>query len=318
MTCQFRILTATGPLLGPAIAPIFGGLVVEMVSWRWIFWSISIFTAVTQVIGLFVLRETYAPVLLARRARRAQHSADSTTTSPPKPPLSTLIAKALKRPLYLLFTQPILQCLATYQLYNYGVIYLVLTTFPTIWTKIYHQTPAIASLNYLSIGLGFGLASIFAGPLNDRIYIHLKRTHGNGVGRPEFRVPLMFPASLLVVSGLFIYGWAVHFHTHWIIPNLGIFLFSTGCIISYQCAQTYNIDTYTTHAASSMSAVVMLRSFAGFGFPLFAPSMYQELGYGWGNSLLGFIAIGIGLSAPVAFWIWGERLRKRSGSADRE
>lgn len=309
------MLTEIGPLLGPAVAPIFGGLIVQNVSWRWIFWSIAAFTAITQVIGLFVLRETYAPVLLARRS---QLSTDTTTAKPSQPPLTTLIAKALKRPLNLLFTQPILQCLATYQLYNYGVIYLVLTTFPTMWAKVYHETPAIASLNYVSIGLGFGLASIFAGPLNDRIYIHLKRTRGNGVGRPEFRVPLMFPASVLVVSGLFIYAWTVHFHTHWILPNIGIFLFSTGCIISYQCAQTYNIDTYTTHAASSMSAVVMLRSFAGFGFPLFAPSLYEKLGYGWGNSLLGFVAIGIGMSAPVAFWIWGERLRKRSGRAERE
>lgn len=304
-----------GPLFGPAIAPIFGGLIIQNVSWRWIFWSLSVFTGITQVVGLFVLRETYAPFLLARRARLSN---DSSTATPRRPPLTTLIYKALKRPLHLLFTQPILQCLATYQLYNYGVIYLVLTTFPRIWTHVYHERPAIASLNYLSIGLGFGLASFFAGPLNDRIYIYLKRTRGNGVGRPEFRVPLMFPASLLIVSGLFIYGWSIQFRLHWIIPNIGIFLFSTGTIISYQCAQTYNIDTYTKHAASSMSAVVMLRSLAGFGFPLFAPDLYETLGYGWGNSLLGFVAIGIGMTAPVAFWIFGERLRARSSRAGRE
>lgn len=268
-----------------------------------------------------MLRETYAPILLARKVARAAKSSEHTDDVQPvapKPQLSTLLAKALKRPMFLLSTQPIIQALALYQLYNYGVIYLVLTTFPNVWTGIYHEKQSIGGLNYLSIGLGFLLASILAAPMNDKIYIHLKRTRGNGQGRPEFRVPLMFPASLFCVSGLFIYGWTVHFKTHWIFPNIGMFIFSIGCIVSYQCAQTYNIDAYAKHAASSMAAVVMLRSIAGFGFPLFAPAMYNALGYGWGNSLLGFVAIGIGMTAPLAFWLFGESLRTRSNHARSE
>jgi hypothetical protein len=58
--------------------------------------------------------------------------------------------------------------------------------------------------------------------------------------------------------------------------------------------QTYIVDSYTRYAASGVAAAVVLRSLAGFGFPLFAPYLYSSLGYGWGNSLLGFLAIGIG------------------------
>ena len=50
----------------------------------------------------------------------------------------------------------------------------------------------------------------------------------------------------------------------------------------------------------------------GFGFPLFAPYMYDALDYGWGNSLLGFIAIGLGIPAPFLLWFFGEKLRARS------
>lgn len=46
--------------------------------------------------------------------------------------------------------------------------------------------------------------------------------------------------------------------------------------------------------------------------------MYDALGYGWGNSLLAFIAIGIGMAAPLAFWLFGEKLRKRSSHAQSE
>lgn len=49
--------------------------------------------------------------------------------------------------------------------------------------------------------------------------------------------------------------------------------------------------------ASALAAVSCLRSFAGFGFPLFAPAMYAKLGYGKGNTILACLAIGLGCPA---------------------
>ena len=72
------------------------------------------------------------------------------------------------------------------------------------------------------------------------------------------------------------------------------------------------VDTYTRFAASALAAGAFLRSIAGFGFPLFAPYMYSALEYGWGNSLLAFVAIVIGVPAPVFLWKFGETLRKKS------
>lgn len=37
--------------------------------------------------------------------------------------------------------------------------------------------------------------------------------------------------------------------------------------------------------------------------------MFKALGYGWGNSILAFISIGIGVLAPVILWRFGLRLR---------
>lgn len=169
----------------------------------------------------------------------------------------------------------------------------------------------IGGLNYISLGIGFFLGTQICAPLNDRIYRRLTKKNDN-VAQPEYRIPLMIPGSILVPSGLFIYGWTSQYHTHWIGPNIGAALFAAGVIIGFQCIQTYLVDSYTRFAASAIAAATVLRSAAGFGFPLFAPYMYNALHYGWGNSLLGFIAIGLGVPAPILLWHFGKRLRERS------
>jgi hypothetical protein len=161
------------------------------------------------------------------------------------------------------------------------------------------------------MGVGFFLGTQITAPLNDMLYRRLKKGN-NGVGKPEFRVPIMVPASLLVPIGLFMYGWGAQAAVHWIVPNIGAALFCGGVIIGFQCIQTYLVDSYTRYAASAIAAATVLRSLAGFGFPLFAPAMYNALDYGWGNSLLAFVALGLGVPAPLLLWKYGEGLRARS------
>lgn len=71
---------------------------------------------------------------------------------------------------------------------------------------------------------------------------------------------------------------------------------------------TYLVDAFTLHAASAMAANTVLRSLAGALLPLAGPPMYEALGLGWGNSLLGFIALGM-CPIPFLFWRYGERIR---------
>lgn len=211
----------------------------------------------------------------------------------------------------MLFTQPIIQVIAVYMAYLYGLMYLLLSTFPRLWTTSYHQSISMGSLNYVSIGLGFFLGTQISAPINDRIYVRLARRSPTG-GRSEFRIPLMFLGSAIIPAALFLYGWTAQAHTHWIFPNLGAGLYAAGSIVCFQSMQTYIVDSYTRYAASGVAAAVVLRSLAGFAFPLWAPTMYNALGYGWGGSVLGFVAIGVGMPAPWVFWRWGSQLRARS------
>ena len=217
----------------------------------------------------------------------------------------------MKRPFKLLATQPIILVLALYMAYLYGLMYLMLSTFPLLWVDRYGMSTGIGSLNFISMGLGFFLGAQVTAPLNDMIYRRLK-ARNNDTGKPEFRVPSMVPASFLVPIGLFWYGWSAQARLHWIMPNIGACIFCAGTIVGFQCIQTYIIDSYTRYAASALAAATVMRSLAGFTFPLFAPAMYDALDFGWGNSVLGFVALGLGVPAPFMLWKYGERLRSNS------
>ncbi|KAF2741346.1 MFS general substrate transporter [Polyplosphaeria fusca] len=303
------------PLLGPAIGPIAGGFIAQNTTWRWCFWSTTIFTAIVQCFGFFLLQETYAPKLLGRKRDRLRKESGNqelhTEFDSPDKTLSKTLKIALQRPFRLLFTQPIVIVLACYMAYLYGLMYLMLSTFPILWEGRYGQSTGIGALNFISMGVGFFLGTQISAPLNDALYRRLRKLN-NGVGKPEFRVPIMVPASLLVPIGLFWYGWSAQAKVFWLMPNIGVALFCAGTIIGFQSIQTYLVDSYTRYAASATAAATVLRSLAGFGFPLFAPAMLSALDFGWTNSVLGFIAIALGVPAPFMLWRFGEALRERS------
>lgn len=268
-----------------------------------------------QCFGIFFLQETYAPKLLAwKRDKLIKETGNMklhTEYDDPNKTLWSTLRIAMQRPFRLLGTQPIVIALACFMAYLYGIMYLMLSTFPGLWRSQYNESTSIGSLNFISLGLGFFIGTQICAPLNDAIYRRLKKKN-NGVGKPEFRVPLMVPGAILVPIGLLWYGWSAQAKVHWIMPNIGAAIFAAGVIVAFQCIQTYLVDSYTRYAASAIAAATVLRSCAGFGFPLFAPAMFNTLHYGWGNTLLALIAIFLGIPAPFMLWKYGETLRSRS------
>lgn len=75
--------------------------------------------------------------------------------------------------------------------------------------------------------------------------------------------------------------------------------------------QNYYIDSFEKYAASAIAAGALFRSLFGGLVPLLAPTMFEKLGYGWGGSVFGFLAVAIA-PAPLLFFYYGEKIRKRS------
>lgn len=76
--------------------------------------------------------------------------------------------------------------------------------------------------------------------------------------------------------------------------------------------QLYLVDLFGSEAAASaLGANNLLRFLSSTFLPLAGPHMYKALGDGWGNTLLGFLALAF-VPVPVFLYRYGERLRAKT------
>lgn len=122
--------------------------------------------------------------------------------------------------------------------------------------------------------------------------------------------------AIVYPIGFLIYGWSAYYGTHWIAPNIGIFLVSVGLITVSQGIKLYILNAYGTFASSAQGATNLTRAIGMGVFPLFANYMFDSLGYGWTGTLLAFVSIVLGIPGPIILWYYGERLRRAAGGLE--
>lgn len=89
-----------------------------------------------------------------------------------------------------------------------------------------------------------------------------------------------------------------------------MFPFGFSMMGVYMPIQTYVIDCYPRYAASANASLTATRSLMGAVLPLAGPKMFETLGLGWGNSVLGFIAL-VFVPIPIVFTRYGKVIRER-------
>ncbi|KAK0639739.1 major facilitator superfamily domain-containing protein [Cercophora newfieldiana] len=304
-----------GPLVGPTLGPLIGGFLSQTIGWRWDFWIVFIVAVIIVVLIEIFNHETNPRVLMKRKVQRLRKELgrddlrscyDSGTVTMSH---GRILRNGLVRPTKLLFLSPLVFSLSIYMAFTYGVLYLLFTTIPTVFHQTYHWGIGLTGLVYICMGAGnlCGWAVITA--FSDSSVVRQTKAN-NGVFEPEMRLPLCSFFGLCLPITFFWYGWCAEYDTHWIWPILGLFPFSFGIIGLHLPIITYLVDSYTIYAASAVAANTVLRSLIGMLLPLAGPSMYQNLGLGWGNSLLGFICVAM-IPIPLLLYRYGGKLRKQ-------
>lgn len=314
---QFRTATSIyslGPLFGPIVGPICGGFIAQRAGWRWVFWVLFIAGA-TATIGIeFFNRETNHRVLMNRKVNKLRKELnrpelvscyDPTGTAADR---ATIIKNALIRPLKMLFTSPIVFFLSLYMSVVYGLLYLLFTTITVVFQETYGWEVDICGLSYIGIGFGFVSGLAVVAKVSDATVVRMTKAN-NGVFEPEMRLPACVIFACLIPSSFFWYGWSAHYKVHWFSTVVSLVPFGCGMMGIFIPIQTYLIDSYPTFAASAIAALTISRSLFGALLPLAGPKMYSSLGLGWGNTMLGFVAIAL-IPAPALIYKFGGRIRK--------
>ena len=311
-----------GPLLGPTIGPLLGGVIITRLGWRWVYWILTIICFCNTTVGYFFLRETYTPVLLNKRKIQflSKDGFDSSTTRAKSKyyfigeddrPLSIKLTNSLKRP-YVIFVQPIVLTMSLYQAVIFGTTYSIYTNMQDIYSKMpYDFNSEQIGLLYLGPGLGFLTAVLFLVPRIDTIYNKLTAAN-NGKALPEYRLPLANVGSILIPISLFAFAWLVEARdrVHWFATIVPTYFYGVGQVMVFNTVQNYYIDSFSKYAASAIAAGSFFRSLLGGIVPLFAPQLFEGLGYGWGISVFAFASLAIAPS-PLLFYYFGGKLREK-------
>ncbi|KAI9039006.1 uncharacterized protein KD926_009990 [Aspergillus affinis] len=272
-------------VFAPTLAPVAGGFLAESQGWRWIFWLVTIVSGLTTMLGFALLRETYNPVLLQRKAARLRQESGNdqvhTHNRTDELPFMQKLGRALRRPVVLHLASPILIIASLYLAFIYGVTYLLITSMPLVFRDVYGWGEGALGLSSLSLGVGCFIGISLTGRYSDQIYQRQKERSGDA-NQAESRLFFLLPAAVSLPTGLLMYGWTVHFQTHWIAPLIGTATFGAGMALGTAAMSSYLIDAFSTYAASAL---------AGGLLPLSGPGMYERLGYGWGNTLLGLLSV---------------------------
>ncbi|KAL3466174.1 major facilitator superfamily domain-containing protein [Aspergillus heterothallicus] len=301
-------LFSMGPLAGPVLGPLIGGFLAAGKGWRWTFWLLSILGGFFGSAAVLIMRETHPKVILERKAAALRHTTGNYklqsklahSLSPRQVLLQVLI-----RPVMLLFLSPILLVISLYVALVFGVMYLLFTTFTSVFEGQYGFSTSTSGLVYLGLGASLIGSMVLFNIMNGRM-------QPTDPPRPENRLVPMIWFSPFVGLGLFVYGWTAYYRVHWIVPIIGTCLMGFGAFFVITPAQLYLIDVFGSQgAASALGANNLLRYASSTFLPLAGPSMYRALNYGWGNALLGFIALAF-IPGPLLFYKYGDRLRAKS------
>jgi len=280
-------------------ATIFGPVLVAGLAWPF----------------LLFMPETYAPVILKRRAQKLRkETGDASIVAPielEKTDIGHIVTVVLTRPIRMICFEPLVLCSCIYTSYAYGIFYTFFQAYPIIYTGIYDFNAGEEGLTFLPIGIG---AVIAAG-----IYLcwdsTLRRAQARNTpwARSEEmrRLPLACLAGPLFVLSLFWAGWTARKSVPWIVPTLAGIPFGIGYLCLFMALLNYLVDAYEIFAASAMAASSTSRSTFSAVLPFAARPMYGKLGVPWACSLLGFLSL-IMCAIPFVFIKYGTKLRAKS------
>ncbi|KAE8355028.1 major facilitator superfamily domain-containing protein [Aspergillus coremiiformis] len=294
---------------GPALGPLLATYAVSS-NWRWSHWEIVLMSAPTLVILFCLLPETSHETILLRRAQRIRrfHPMILAPSETKHLDFQSMLIDALIKPTEITIQDPAIAYVCIYASLVYATYYSFFEAFPISYGGIYLMSQSSVSLIFLSIIVGCVLASVFY--VTYLKYIFVPRCHKGKPSQEDRLIPAL-PAVFLLAAGLFLFAWSVRRSVHWIVPTIGIAIYSGSSFIVFQAIILYVSLSYPRYVASLFAANDFVRSITAAGFIMFSRYMYLDLGIGKGVTVLAGLSVGC-IFGMMFIYLYGAKLRARS------
>ncbi|KAA1468270.1 MFS general substrate transporter [Dentipellis sp. KUC8613] len=313
------VLFAVAPFAGPAVGPTVAGWIITAgVSWRWIYWVLTIFAGACLVMVIFTMPETYPPAILVAKAKKLRKDTGDDRYYAPleakNEPFVQRVNNIVGKPFKILFQEPMLLAITIYMSFLYGCLYLLFEAYPIVFTQGHHFDPGVSGLMFLPISIGGFAGVIFYLVTFEPRYERYVEEHAPNLVPPERRLEMTMVGAPLYAISFFWFGWTSYPSISFWSPLIagGVMGFAIFCI--FLSLFNYIIDTYLFVAASALAASTVVRSIFGAVFPLFARQMFDAMNPRWASTLLGCIAL---IMTPIPFVLrrYGPFLRSKSKHA---
>lgn len=200
--CLFGASTFIGPTLGPIIG---GFITMSYLGWRWTQWITLIMAALFGTIGFIVIPETFAPVLLQRKAKKLRYQTKNWAIHAPADEkevnLKEIADQYLLKPFKMLLLEPILVLITVYISLIYGIIYGFFEVFPVSFQEERGYNLGVGSLPFLAVLVGVVIGCLLTIWITKTRTKHVMEKVGHPV--PEERLIPMIVGGALLPIGLF-------------------------------------------------------------------------------------------------------------------
>ncbi|KAI0532452.1 major facilitator superfamily domain-containing protein [Xylaria digitata] len=305
---------SAAPFVGPAVGPLVGGFLSDHLGWRWLYWLTLILSGVIWLLITFTIPETYAPTILARRAKKLRKETGEmdwvTEQDLDMRPLAERMRIFLIMPLKLLFGELIVFLISLYMSVLYGLLYMFFIAYPIVFKEGKEYSSSLTGLTFIPLALGV-VSSSLCSPFVNKHYIKVIQPYAGRLPPAELRLIPMMWSCWFIPIGLIVFAWTSFPRLIWVGPTIAGFPVGFGFIFIYNSANNYLVDTYQDRAASALASKTFIRSLWGASVVLFTNQLYHRLGYQWASTLLAGISL-LCCGIPFLFWKYGERIRRRS------
>ena len=261
-----------------------------------------------------ILKETYAPALLKKKAKiRRKETGDERYWSrydDHRLSFVQLMKTNLSRPFVMIVTEPICIFWDVYIAIIYGILYLCFVAYPIVFTGIRGWSLGLSGLSFTGLAVGCFIV-ICLEPLIRRMINSHKVDPETGKVPPEAMVSVVCIAAFLVPIGELWFAWTCTPPVHWIWPILAGIPFGAGNTAVFIYSSNYLAQSYGIYAASSLAGNAVIRSLLGGTLPLAGPAMYAKLNPHWAGTLLGLVQVAI-IPIPLVFYKYGHKIRTKS------